>query len=433
MIDFSIEVLIYSLLLITLSLVNIIHRSKYGLFLTAVTGFHFTFLLFNGIGYLFFFFTPLTGNPRFRAMEMRNMPLIGFYLVLGYILVSFIEWRKLRNYNISLNQLNNQILRNNQSYFTVSLMVLSFIGFFMSGSELASSSFGTIFPLLNYFFYPITILTVINLKKEDRLSIFLFVFQVIIGGINTFYSTWRSQLIIFVGSLLIGFYLRRRLNLYFLTLVSIIFFIIVLPFQQFKRWSGSQSETDTFEILRRSTEVSYEKRFLLISQFITERINYMREMVYVQEAIDNGRIEYKYGETYLNVFYQLIPRYFWDEKPTNRYINYEVPRLIGLLSWQDESTSWAVNSYAEFIYNFSYHFLPLFVLIIYLILNWFDTVTSRIEILFQYRWLLSVTLFFLSLSLVSVVYSSTYFMWLFIVVILLDKIHKSINANSAVR
>jgi hypothetical protein len=237
----------------------------------------------------------------------------------------------------------------------------------------------------------------------------------------------------FFGSLLIGLSLRGKVNFYIVGVLSLLVVFIILPFQQSKKLS-TETDFNTNTAFVNSLDVSYGDRLLVTSAFFAERINYAREIGYVQNAIKKGNFAYRYGESYYEIIYQLIPRIFWTDKPSyNTFTGREVPRIIGLVSRSDTSTSWGVNCFAEFIYNYPYEALPVFVILLYFLLNYFDTITTRIRLTPQYTWLLQTTLFFLSLNLVSVIFSSTYFLWTFLIVIILNSLSTLNNDTGFMR
>jgi hypothetical protein len=176
------------------------------------------------------------------------------------------------------------------------------------------------------------------------------------------------------------------------------------------------------EILNESLTLSNSVKINYISSFISQRINYVRELGYVQFAISNHSLEYRNGDSYKEIFYQLIPRFLWSDKPSYNYTTgYVIPRKVQLVSESDEITSWGVNVFAEFSYNFNYEYLPVFIVLFYFFLNFIDTMAVSLGLKIQNLLLLQVSLFFVTLNLVSIIYSSTYFLWLFLIIIFINK------------
>jgi hypothetical protein len=415
--------LILCFFILLLSLNNIKIRTKRKLFLTSITGLHITILVFFAVGPFFYsLFGLVEREPSIFIFISMNK--VYPYLFFGYFIISIIEYRnrnKISNEDISLIQIFNNVNLNKFNFTIVSLTLFSI---FFPSDEITSSGLGTIFPVLSNFLLPITILIVFNLKKNDSASVFIFIVTILIAGYNAFLSSWRSQLFLFLGSLLIGWNLKSKINQKLLIFFCICIFLILLPFQQAKKLNVER-EFDTIEEFTNSLNYSLSERIEIGSSFFSERINYGRELGYVQNALDQNRLELRNGETYKEIFYQLIPRFLWPYKPSyNQFTGREIPRKIGLVGFSDENTSWAVNSFAEYIYNFSYETLPIFIFLIYFLLFLLDFFASKWNLSPSYKWLLKTTLFFLSLNLVSVIFSSTYFIWTFIVIKVLDYMSK---------
>lgn len=238
----------------------------------------------------------------------------------------------------------------------------------------------------------------------------------------------------FFGSVLIGRSLRGKINYYIVGAIAVGFLIFIIPFQQLKKSVTSNSNFNTNVAFNQSLNYTLDERLAIAGSFFAERINYTREMGYVQNAVEKKYLPYRDGQTYIEVFFQLIPRFFWAQKPVyNRFTGYELPRTIGILGISDESSSWGVNCFAEFIYNFSYVYLPFFILALYFIINYLDKMVSKIGLVPEYAWLLQTTLFFLSLNLVSVIFSSTYFLWSIIIIIILNAMKSNNHANNTIR
>ncbi len=425
----------YSATIFILALIVLFIRNKRGLFLTGISGLHLTFLLFFGLGSFFYALYGIKTDRIGRDIITSKIDIIFPYLVASYLFLFTIEMyyrKKISNiHRLTFTYLKEKI---NLNSFNLSILSLSFIGFLFSSNAISTSGAGTIFPVFSNLLLPISILIVFNVNKRDALSIVIFCVLIVLVGVQAFVSAWRSQLILFFGCILIGWSLRGKINYYIVTILAIAFIVFILPFQQIKKSNSGVYDFDTNIAFEQSLDISFAKRLEIAGNFFAERINYTREMGYVQNAIEKNTLSYRNGETYSEVFYQLIPRVIWSSKPVyNRFTGYDVPRMIGILGKSDETSSWGVNSFAEFIYNFSYEYLPLFILALYGILNYLDKLVYKIRLRPEYTWLLQITLFFLSLNLVSVIFSSTYFLWSFIVIILLNAIKGLTSENYSIR
>jgi hypothetical protein len=410
--------LFYSIFIIVLSSINIRFRINRGLILTAVSGFHFTLLLFFGLGPLFYAIYGLRFERVSSKLVVAGIDSVYPYFLFGITIISIIEFRnrsKKSYFNLSLMRYLKSNF--NLNIFNIFILVISLLAIFLPEGNFAASGVGTIFPVISNFLLPVCILITFNMNFKDRLSVVIFIVLLVTVGYQSFTSAWRSQLIMFFGSILIGLTLRGRVNFYLVGVVSLLIVFIILPFQQTKKLS-TQTDFDTNAAFVNSLDVSFGDRLLVTSSFFAERINYAREMGYVQNAISSGTYSLRYGQSYYEIFYQLVPRILWEDKPSyNQFTGREIPRIIGLVSKNDANTSWGVNCFAEYIYNFPYQTLPLYIILLYLSLNYLDSITTKIKLQPQYIWLLQTTLFFLALNLVSVLFSSTYFLWTFLVIV----------------
>ena len=431
------EVSLYYLCIILLGVINISFKIKQSKLLTAVSGLHFTFILFFGLGGLTYARVELPSDVRVtRDIIDEKLALIVPYLFFGYLIISLIEYQKnarLKNEkNIAVTNLNEILLKfKNLNLFNSVFFGLAFLGSLFSQLSMANSGIGTFIPVFNNFLFPITILIIYNFKSSDKFSFILLILLIALVGFNAFTSAWRSQLLFFAGSVLIGLNLRGKLNFYLVLSLAIVYFLFILPFQQIKKYNYVEYAKGPLETLAKTFDLSFSERIDIASLFIAERINYNREICFVVNGLETNNLEYRNGESYSELFLQLIPRFFWPEKPSYNYFSgYVLPRKVGLLGVEDESTSWGVNSFAEFSYNFSYNYLPIFIIIFYFVLNYFDVLVVKLKLLPEFAWLLQTTLFFLSMNLVSVIYSSTYFLWAFISIILISKLF---NENTTLR
>lgn len=409
------------------------------LLLTGVTGLHFTILLFFGIGLICYSIFGLSYNDRVPTnVVLSKIALFYPYFLAGYSFISYLDFRaisreKASNLSISakLNSIKSSI---NINKFNLFIYTISFIALLFSELSFVTSGIGTFIPVLSNFLYPICILIAFQFTWDDTFARNNFIILILTVGIVAFASAWRSQLIFLFASILIGFNLKHKINPFFIVGMAVAFFYFILPFQQIKKSNFEEFNFDAQAAFEAGLDYTFENRIQLVSDFFSERINYCREMGYVQNAIDNNQIQLRNGETYKEIFLQLIPRFLWSSKPSyNTFTGYEIPRKVDLLSYNDEYTSWAVTAFAEFIYNYSYKMLPLFIFLLYFLLKTIDNLCSKLSLLPHYAWLLQTTFFFLSLNLVSVIYSSTYFLWTFIVILILNWFEKQNYEISSIR
>jgi hypothetical protein len=413
----------YSLIIILFSILSLrIRIIKQELF-SAVTSFHLVSLIFIGIGPLFFYLDDSIPERIGRDNLIETLNLINPFLIIGYLILLYLEHKKRRLSNNKLNffELLQNSFSKDYSFYFFFILVLSIIGNFFSSYSFAKSGIGSIIPVLSYLVYPITIFIAYTFKRNNSKSIILLFLLVSYFGYQSFFSLWRSQFLLFIFSLLFGIYLKYKSKLGVFIIISVFVVSFILPFQILKR-EKSEINLNYSEILYESLTLSNSVKINYISAFLSQRINYVRELGYVQFAIANHSLEYRNGDSYKEIFYQLIPRFLWSDKPSYNYTTgYVIPRRAQLVSESDEITSWGVNVIAEFIYNFNYEYLPVFIVLFYLFLNFIDTMTVSLGLKIQNLLLLQVSLFFVTLNIVSIIFSSTYFLWVFLIIIFIDK------------
>ena len=424
-----------SLIIIFVSILCLRLRGIRQELLSSVTAFHLIFLIFFGVGPLTFYFDETVPERISRSNIINTLNSINPYLIIGYSITLFLEFknRKLTRSNLNLFKSLQNIFNKDYSTYLFFVLTLAIIGNYFSSSVFAKSGIGTILPVLSYLAYPITIFIFYTFDFKNTKSLILLVILFSYFGYQSFFSLWRSQLILFISCFLIAGYLKNKTSFIFIIILSLVVLFYVLPFQLLKR-EQSEINFSYNEIFNKSLLLSSDVKINYITTFLSQRVNYARELGYVQFALDNNNLEYRDGETYKEIIFQLIPRYLWNDKPSyNSITGFDIPRKVLLLSETDEFSSWGVNIFAEFCYNFNYKYLPIFILVIYLSLNYLDRLSYHLGLKIQNQLVLQFTLFFLTLNLVSIIYSSTYFLWLFIVIILINKISIRSNEDFIIR
>jgi hypothetical protein len=421
-VEYQIENRLLALLIIVTAIFNIIRMLKRRTLITAIGGLHLNLLIFYGIGPIANTFVTLWWDYKFaRGLNVYTNQILTYvafcYLIFTVITVLFFNkrnsksarWLEMSQDVSSLNRLNAKIL------------VLAFVGYLFADQEIAFSGIGTIFPVFKNLLFPSLVLMIYNARKQSPTSIVLLLAGFMLVGMNAFFSTWRSELIMFMFSIGIGLVLRNKKFLKYGIIFGPLFIALVLPFQLLKK-SGKISEDENIVSAFFNTLSNPDlKRSNLALDFLSFRLNYARECAYVLRGIKMGSIEYRYGETYNETVLQLVPRVFWPDKPSYNYlINRVIPRKIGLLSNIDKYTSWGLNYYAEFLYNFPLNFFPVFFVFYFLLLALLGRLAESMKLSNEALLLLQFTLFFQVLNTVSLTFSSTYFLWIFIVIKLLD-------------
>ena len=227
----------------------------------------------------------------------------------------------------------------------------------------------------------------------------------------------------FLFSIGLGLSLRKKIFLLYGFLFGPLIVMLIIPFQALKKSRKIKEDQNIVSAFVGSLSNKSYERESMTTTLLAFRLNYVRESAYVLRGIERKYISYRYGQTYSETILQLVPRAIWPDKPSyNHLANRVIPRQIGLLSKLDKHTSWGVNYYAEFLYNFPIYLLPIFFLLYFGLLGWLDRLSNKIGLAIDTLVLLKTTLFFQVLSTVTLSAASTYFLWIFIVVKLIDKL-----------
>jgi hypothetical protein len=390
--------------------------------LSGSAGLHASILIFLGIGPLTYTFVEPGGERvPFEVLLASLLPPYT-YLLIGYSIAVFTEWlftrRNVRRMTIPASEIDG---------ITLSIFGgLAIIGYTMSLFEFSLSGIATIFPVLGTFLYPVIVVVVAAYRPSSLPSNVLTLTSLGLSGYFAVFSLWRSQLIMLLVSIGIGAVLRSRKGIIFFVVVALATLYLVLPFQVLKRASAEEFTEAPDEFFYATLEIDFEDRQSIILDFISHRINGAREMSYVQAAIDNGQIESRYGQGYIEAWQQLIPRIFWRDKPSfNQTTGFVLPREIGLVSWSDPFTSWAVNFWAELLWNFSYKTFVFLIPVVFILLSTIDRWIDRLLQQQACAWIAHATLFFLFLQLVSIINLVTYALWLFIIILGADYVLRS--------
>lgn len=385
-------------------------KINFGKTIGCTSGLLINILIFFGIGPMFYIYAKPQSEFLDKQVILNNMLLAYPYILIGLILSIPV-----------FNTKNKYFIISNFNYksFNINwlLLILSFTSQIISNLSIAKSGIGTIFPVLTYLLYPCIVSATVIIKKTNYKSILFFCVALLITIYIGITSPWRSILIMIIFSFALGLYLRNKKYLKYTIIPVVIIIVIIMPYQEAKKLTEGSLKGMQTVLLANALIIDNKERLLILSDFFSSRINYARETSYVLNGIDQKLIYYSYGESYLNIFKQLIPRFFWYNKPsfTNEY-GFELPRKTGLLSSSDENSSWGVNYIAEFSYNFNLNYLPIFIFILFFLFKYIDSLASKFIQNEQLLFALNLSLFYLGLNLVSLLYYSTYFLWIFILI-----------------
>lgn len=390
-------------------------RSRRGLLLTGVSGLFMSATLFLGLGPICYLLIDITWEQLTTPVVSKNLAEVMLFLSMGFIVVfikEFLNRNKISNYkqkDMSVDQ--GQYLK-----IIVFFFILSLVGYFLSQTTMANSGIGTFFPVFRLFLYPSLIMAVYQAKISRPLTVLIALLIIVLGFYLTLTSIWRSQLILFFGSIAIG--LLQRSSKYNLPVVLgvVVVVLFLLPFQHLKKIEYTKVKSNLALSFNKTLELSLDERLGFTGGFFAERINYGREIAYANNAINKKWVSLRNGETYAEMVLQIIPRSLWPNKPSyNYFTNYYLARRIGLVAEDDDYTSWGVNVYAEFIMNFNHIYLILFIPILFGIFSQLDKVISSWFKNPNIKWITGTVLFFIAFEMVGIVNVSTFIIWMLLV------------------
>jgi hypothetical protein len=405
-------------------------RFRNGLFFDTVTGYHFIVFIFIGCASFLYIYIDNDINERIGQQEVLDQFSLLFpSFTFGYFIVflsDYFSWVS-NSKKISFKQNISGFDTINSVY----ILILLFSKFIIEIVD-ATSGVNTIFVVFSRFLFPVIIIVFYSFNFKRPLSVLNLLILFIFIIIDLIFSKWRSDFIFVILSISISFLLKSNFDSkksFKIFLSSLIFISVILPFQFLKKNTDVSDKTELFSSIKGSVFDQFYLGISLFPSFIINRLNYIREMAYVNFAVIRNKIQLLDGESYSNLFLQLIPRIFWDNKPKfNEFYGRLIPRQIGLVSESDLNTSWAVNPFAEFLYNFSHEYLWIFVVLYFLFLRFLDRISYSFNFDLRIKFYLILSLFFLSINLVSLSFTSTYLLWLFITVAILNKIFKNTSS-----
>lgn len=415
-----------ALIVMVFSIWRLHARYKNRRLLTLSGGLHFNALLSMGIAPLLYTvtFQSLEGERLFKEDILAYAVDSFFCFTIGYVLFCLFEAR--RRYEVSLfhrKSFHHGEMTSVQLFVLIALVVVGVLG---ARFGLASSGAGTLFIIFYLLFYPMIILSVLKLDLKDVTSMFLCLGLLISTFVLVFVSPWRSQLVLWMLSLIIGFIFRFRVSVRTVTAYGVLFglvFFLMAPFLQYKKAMFGESDFSLLAGIKKSQSISFEDRIEQSFGFISARVNGVREMGFVGNGLAQGLIDKRMGESYFEALQQLIPRVIWPSKPIFNYTSgFLIARQIKLLGWEDEGTSAALTVWPEAVVNFGPSFLIIFVPIAFFVATQVDRYTRKFIRESAGVWILDTTYFFLAFNLVSVVQFGTQFIWAFIVIWLFAKL-----------
>jgi len=414
------ELQIDSAVITVLSLLALWFRFWSKRLITAVAGLHANVFLFLGVGPLLFTFYE-SEHERLPLPDLIEAMATGASMFLiGYIFVVALDlWFERPAQRVSYRPI---VAPPTSWAWIILLLVFSASGYAVTALGGGTMGAGTIFPLLKNFLYPVTMLVVLRFDRKDVQSALLCSGVLLFGLFVSLRSAWRSELIMFLGSMGLAMLLRspKSAAVFFITGAATLF--VLIPFQNYKKANYEETSRSLAQAFRESQSLNLQGRTDTVKEFFGIRVNSTREMGYVLKGVEYGDVDSRDGATYWEALLQLIPRLVWQDKPSfNQFTGYYLSRAIGLVGLDDENTSWGVNLFAEFLVNFPAAGLVLFVPLVFLLFLIMDRFMVRVFSTPAAFWLMECSLFFLCFQLVGVVNAATFYLWTFIFVFALDR------------
>ncbi len=403
------------------SLWGIFWALRQGRIVSAIGGLHLNVLFMISFGPLFYvlFEPPPERLPYMDTVGYFSS--VGGWFLAGYAIWLAIEWvaivgpnRKSSKFTFGRDAIPIPVL--------LILMGSSLVGYFGAQLELATSGIGTILIVMKNFLYPTLLAVLLRTRWTNIGEVALACgWGATVIGLSAI-SVWRSDLVVTGFCLLLFVCVRKPRFALPLVLFGLLGLWIVTPTLQYKKTNYDEYKVSPVDGIITSQNIDSEKRTQFLSEFVSIRLNYVREMAYMQRGLEMGMTPRLEGQSYVDSFYQLIPRVIWRNKPSFNYSSgYVIPRDIGLVEWGDESTSWGVNAYGEFIMNFSAEFLVLFVPVLFLGFHSMERGTVWSMKTPSITLLTRSTFFFLTISLVNLVNLGTFILWGVICLVVLDR------------
>lgn len=415
------ETRLLSTALICLSGYAVWKRMKSGTLLTAAGGLHLSMFLSFGCGmfaYTWSYLLPVDSAGGMPVVEA--FPKIGVLLLGGYTAALLLE--RWQHQKIALPR--RRVLSPFQNISLLMLVwMLAIVGTLTSDRDIAHSGVGTILVILKMFEYSAVVLAIKIVKIGRVYSLVVLTLVVAVSGYLAVVSPWRSEIIFLAASISLGFALRGRRTMMFAPLLLVASIVILLPFANEKKTRYEQVVADPVGAFESTLTMPLYHRMQFMADFWGNRVDGARELAFVVDGLDSGLISLRHGLSYWEAIEQLIPRAIWPDKPSfNQENNYLLSRSIGLVSWNDEQTSWGVNYFAETVWNFG-------VLCVFWVLpvglaaaNWLD---RQVQAWLRHAlliWLLEGALFFKFMDLVGVANTWEYVLWLCFVGLLIDRL-----------
>jgi hypothetical protein len=421
------QVVVLGFAFIGLSLRALAVRVRAGTLVTPLGGLHFNVFLFLGVGVTSYLAAGTDiwsiGPERIPAERIISAMLEPLWYLLGaysvVVLIQEVSARRRKKGRAVVTEVPKGSAEASQLVAVV--LAATLVGYFGGTQEVATSGVGTIFIVLRMLQYPVIVFVAATVTLRDPLGMLLAGVTVVVYAYLAIFSPWRSEVIMVLGAVLMGLFMRSRGQKTFYVASMALLVIVVLPFLNKKKSSYAEVSADPVGAFIGTLSLTATERLSTMVSFWATRVNSGREMGYIALALSERAIAHNEGRTYVDAIQQLVPRLLWADKPSFNYrANFYLARDIGLLGWEDDSTSWGVNFFAEGLWNLGVEGLFAVVFGVFLIAFSLDRlVVSRLRHP-TVRWFVSTALFFFFFQLVGTVTATTFIVWICIFGFLAD-------------
>jgi hypothetical protein len=402
----------------------IVRRFRNGRLISLAGGLHANTLISMGVGPLFYVLSPQYFDTERidHATVIQHALLSNGLFLLGYLIVIGLE---LMDRGSISDQAIVRRLRGFSEIQIYFLFVLGSSGIIAVNLGLNTSGVGTLFNIIYLFIFPIVALVIVRMdnKRPSSWATALFIISVV--GAYCLTSYWRSLSLVFGLSILLGITMKIRLQLRWTLLMSLFFvgwYIWLFPFLQLKKANAPTGATALFNTFIESQEMPIGLRMQESLGFLGLRTNGVREIGYLEAGLATNAVQLRWGESYKETLLQMIPRVVWPGKPSyNTSMNYELPRTLGLLGWDDTDTSSGVGLWAEAVWNLKGYFLLVYVPLLFGLMTWIDRLIWRARLDMFFKWWMLTCLFYLSLQVLNLVNFVTLVMWTILLIYLYGK------------
>lgn len=416
-----------ALVLTVLGGAGLLLRWRKGRFLTAAAGWHGTLFLMYGASGLAYLANPIESRiPSSYLLPAYTSGLT--YLAFGQAIALAVDFLVLRK-RPRLNPLESHARTFRIAVFVTFLAMIGWAGVL---AGLGLSGAGTAFTVLQLFRYPSTVFLVLSARTlRERLLASGLVGISILFAIR---SPWRSEIIFVTAAILLGIALRSVRRVAVAALSLLLAFILLLPFLNARKVRLDEFADAPVTFFLDSQHISMGDRLLEFTGFVATRLNQGRDLAHVILALDTGALQPIGSRYYENLVAQLVPRVFWPDKPSfNQEMGFELPRRIGLLSADDEWTSWGVALLGELTYAHGTWALVPAVPLVLLVLMGFERLASGIRWKVpEFRHVLGACFLFLFIGPGSPINLGTYVLWLFLFAYFADWIAAATHSVGAI-